>query len=245
MSHRPEKNSECVEIRLTYSLKQRFLAACQKAGDTPSQALREAMADYILQVETAGKPSFFQELTMKLIHNPLKTAGMALTSLAAFALMAAPSSADERLFKALDSNGDGVLTETDTAPLEEVIFILDKDSSNSITIDEFRIMAKYGRIFVPDNMPDKVSLTSKSVHTNKASNTVDFVGDVGIEFSDNGGVKLGKETPAIGTLVTIDLSAPGEVRFKTQQMTLDEMSKVSELDHLSVRLEGDVLSQTP
>ena len=245
MSNRPEKNSERVEVRATYTLKQRFLNACKTAGQTPSEALRDAMADYILRVEAAGKPTFFQELSMKLIHNPLKTAGMALTSLAAFALIAAPSSADERLFKALDSNGDGVLTETDTAPLEKVIFVLDKDDSESITLDEFRTIARYGRIFVPEKASGKIALLANKVLVNEGEGRAEYKGDVDIEWSDDdsGAFTLGKDSQAIGTLVTIDLSEPGEVRFETQKMTLDEMSGVSDLDHLAVEVESDLLAR--
>ena len=151
MSNRPEKNSERVEVRATYTLKQRFLNACKTAGQTPSEALRDAMADYILRVEATGKPTFFQELTMKLIHNPLKTAGMALTSLAAFALIAAPSSADERLFSSYDKDKNGQITEAEIDA--EAIAALDTDQSGSITLQEFTPISHR------ETITDKVSLT--------------------------------------------------------------------------------------
>jgi len=250
MSHRPEKNSERVEIRLTYSLKQRFLAACKRAGDTPSEALRGAMADYILQVEAAGKPNFFQELTMKLIHNPLKTATMALTTLAAFALVAAPSSADERLFKALDSNGDGVLTETDSAPLERVIYVLDADNSKSITLDEFRTMARYGRLFQPEASKGQLSGQSDRVTVSEDSQEIIFSGEPNITFTppdENGdeGLHITEDAKTVISLVTIDLSSPGEVRFKSENMTLDALSQIDDLNHIVVEIEEDLMDNWP
>ena len=200
MSHRPEKNSERVEIRLTYSLKQRFLAACKRAGDTPSEALRGAMADYILQVDAAGKPNFFQELTMKLIHNPLKTATMALTSLAAFALVAAPSSADERLFKALDENGDGALTQTDSAIGDEVIYALDEDDSKSVTLDEFKLYSAYGVMVAIDDLP--------SIRISEDSS----------ELTDEERKARAKEVFLEQTLISIDLSQIGKVKIVKEPM---------------------------
>ena len=248
MSNRPEKNSERVEVRATYTLKQRFLNACKTAGQTPSEALRDAMADYILRVEAAGKPTFFQELSMKLIHNPLKTAGMALTSLAAFALIAAPSSADERLFKALDSNGDGVLTETDTAPLEKVIFVLDEDDSDSITLDEFRTMARYGRLFQPKAGKGRLSAQSDKISISEDSDEVRFSGEPNITFTapdENGdeGFHITENAETIISLVTIDLSSPGEVRFKSENVTMEELSQIGSLDHMVVELEGGLLAR--
>ena len=151
MAKRPEKNSERVEVRLPYSLKQRFLRACERAGETPSEALRDAMADYILRIEQAGKPTQWETLTMKLIHNPLKAAGMTLASLAAFALMAAPSSADERLFASYDSNRDGQITDTEIET--EVILALDTDQSNSIQLEEFVPISQR------ETITDKLTLT--------------------------------------------------------------------------------------
>ena len=239
MSNRPEKNSERVEVRATYTLKQRFLNACKTAGQTPSEALRDAMADYILRVEATGKPTFFQELTMKLIHNPLKTAGMALTSLAAFALIAAPSSADERLFKALDSNGDGVLTETDTAPLEKVIFVLDKDGSDSITLDEFRTIARYGRLFEPEKIKGKIDVSAKEIFVDNNTSQAEFSGDVDITLHPTDE----HTSSTIVSLVTIDLTEPGEIRFKSENVTMEELSQIGSLDHMVVELEGDLLDR--
>ena len=88
---------------------------------------------------------------MKLIHNPLKAAGMALTSLAAFAMIAAPSSADERLFSSYDKDKNGQITEAEIDA--EAIAALDTDQNGSITLQEFRPISHQ------ETITDKVSLT--------------------------------------------------------------------------------------
>lgn len=91
----PEKLSERLEIRLPHSVKQRFLAACKRAGETPSDVLRTAMNGYIAEVETIEHQTFIQELTMKLVQSPLKALAMTGTSIAAAIMFtAAPSVAD-------------------------------------------------------------------------------------------------------------------------------------------------------
>ena len=93
----PEKLSERLEIRLHYSVKQRFLAACRRTGDVPSDVLRAAMKGYIETVEAAEQPSLAKELSMKLIHNPLKTLAALGTSIAAAVMFTAtPSIAEDR-----------------------------------------------------------------------------------------------------------------------------------------------------
>ena len=145
-----EKQTERIEVRLGVTQRDQFLAACKRAGDTPSDVLRAAMSSYIAKIQSAERKTLRQELAMKLIHNPLKAAGMALTSLAAFALIAAPSSADERLFNALDSNGDGILTMADAAVADETISVLDRDYSGAVTLEEFKIRVVVGEMVVSD-----------------------------------------------------------------------------------------------
>jgi len=245
-----EKQTERIEVRLGVTLRDQFLSACKRAGDTPSDVLRAAMSDYVGKVQLAERKTLRQELMMKLIHNPLKTAIMALTSLAAFALVAAPSSADERLFKALDSNGDGVLTETDSAPLERVIFVLDADDSESITLDEFRTMARYGRLFQPEADSGRLSAQSDRVTISEDSQEIIFSGEPNITFTppdENGdeGLHITENAKTVISLVTIDLSAPGEVRFKSENMTLDALRQIDDLNHIVIEIEEDLMDNWP
>lgn len=146
-----EKQTERLEVRLGVTQRDQFLAACKRAGDTPSDVLRAAMSSYIAKVQSAERKTLRQELTMKLIHNPLKAAGMALTSLAAFAMIAAPSSADERLFSSYDKDKNGQITEAEIDA--EAIAALDTDQSGSITLQEFTPISHR------ETITDKVSLT--------------------------------------------------------------------------------------
>ena len=129
-----EKQTERIEVRLGVTLRDQFLGACKRAGDTPSDILRAAMSDYVGKVELAERKTLRQELMMKLIHNPLKTATMALTSLAAFALVAAPSSADSYTFNTYDTNSDNVLSTEDGFPtadrLDALLACYDVDRNN-------------------------------------------------------------------------------------------------------------------
>ena len=110
-----EKQTARMEIRLGASLRTRFLETCQRAGDTPSDVLREAMADYVLRIEAAERKTLKQELFMKLIRNPLKAAAMTLaTATAAFTLAVPAVTAETDPFKLFDTNNDGVLTSADT-----------------------------------------------------------------------------------------------------------------------------------
>lgn len=237
-----EKQSERLEVRLGPSLRDRFLAACQRAGDTPSAVLRHAMAEYVSSLDLAERKTLTQELIMKLIHNPLKMAGMALTSLAAFTLMAAPGSADEKLFKALDSNGDGVLTKTDNAPLDKVVFVLDEDNSDSITLDEFRIAARYARIFARPQADGAFQVQADQVTMNEAANRAEYAGRVGFKWArtasgDQPDFITEDGADIVSSLVTIDLSAPGEVRFKTQTLTIAELTAIDRLDRVIIELQ--------
>lgn len=239
-----EKQSERLEVRLSASLRDQFLLACKRAGQTPSDVLRAAMSDYVEKVELAERKTLHQELTMKLIHNPLKAASMALASLTAFALLAAPSSADEKLFKTLDSNGDGVLTEKDTAPLEKVILILDEDGSDSITLDEFRTMARYGHLFDASQVNGKIELQAKRLVIDDNTNEAVFSGDVDrIWTPGNDASRIPSPQNIIGSLVTIDLTTPGEVRFKTEEMTMRELVDIGELDRLVIQIDSGLLDQ--
>ena len=233
-----EKQTERIEVRLGITQRDQFLAACKRAGDTPSDVLRAAMSSYIVKVQSAERKNLRQELAMKLIHNPLKTAGMALTSLAAFALISAPSSADERLFKALDSNGDGILTETDTAPLEKVIFALDTDDSDSITLDEFRTTSSYGHLFLPKKSPQGLSLQANEIIISYKEPTAEYVGEVDLYWtSDQDRENYSISSKDAGTLVTIDLPNPGEIRFKSKTVTWQELSDARAIDHLVIEYE--------
>ncbi len=253
MAMRPEKNSERVEVRLPYSLKQRFLSACERAGETPSEALRDAMADYILRIEQAGKPNLFEGMTMRLIHNPLKAAGMTLASLTAFALMAAPSSADERLFKALDLDGDGAISAEDLSETDRILIkVLDSDFSDTVTLDEFRLITRFGRITITGSI-GSIAVGTNSVTVNEHQSGTVIDGQIELEEPQTEGVELilpdeetwlaaalvaehddateGNANVGLGNhhanVVTLDLSQAGQVRLTSERVDWDDFDPES------------------
>jgi len=108
-----EKKSEMLDVRLPFGLKQALVEACRKQGVTVSDTVRGLISEYVNATKAGQTHPKLRGIAMKIARNPLKTTGMALTSLAAFALTAAPSTADERLFKALDLDGDGTISAHD------------------------------------------------------------------------------------------------------------------------------------
>ena len=134
---RPEKLSERIEVRLPYSDKQRFLEACRKVGEVPSEVLRLAMQDYVVRVEAAEKPTLTEDLTMTFIRNPLKTLSMAAASLMAVTLFTAtPSIADEALFETFDRNQDGKIDGDEVSG--DIVDLLDANRSSAIDPKEFQ-----------------------------------------------------------------------------------------------------------
>lgn len=137
----PEKQTSRLEVRLGPSLRQRFLDTCERVGDTPSDVIRAAMSDYILRIETAERKTLKQELTMRLIRNPLKTIGMTLSAAAAMLAFAVPvGTADTDPFKLLDENGDGVLSSADEAfkeALDPLLVTADTNKDGVLSKAEF------------------------------------------------------------------------------------------------------------
>jgi len=94
---RKEKKSETLEVRLPYSKKEAFKAACEREGITASHAMRTFIDAYLKQSRQRKLKQISQEITMKLFQNPLKTAGAVGAALTgAVLLTAAPSMAEDR-----------------------------------------------------------------------------------------------------------------------------------------------------
>jgi len=139
---RNEKKSESLDVRLPYSVKQRFMAQAKARGETASEAVRNFIEAY-LDASAAGelpipKRSF---VTMVKPHAK-KIAGMAGAAIGgAFILTLLPTAAAaEAVFELFDENTDGVLTEGEIAPNDTpLIQILDRDGSGGVSIDEFQM----------------------------------------------------------------------------------------------------------
>ncbi|HVY88803.1 MAG TPA: EF-hand domain-containing protein [Hyphomonadaceae bacterium] len=110
------KKTEMIEVRVSHEVKRDFLAACQRAGRTASDVIREAVDEFI-----AGRksPVAKKAAVLALIPKPLRrkrylAAGAAMAGLAT--LVALPSAAAQRpesSFKAMDLNGDGVISQAE------------------------------------------------------------------------------------------------------------------------------------
>lgn len=73
-------------------------------------------------------------------RNPAKSVStLAATAAAVFFLTAAPSAANEAEFKVYDANEDGAITlgEIAQGADNEIIFLLDRDGSGGVTLNEF------------------------------------------------------------------------------------------------------------
>lgn len=107
---RREKKSETVEIRLPYSQKQDFMAACRAQGTTASDAIRDFIAEYVER--THGHDGNVVALRQMPRKSALIAAGVGAGALLLGAVPAAADTVD------VDANQDGVVStqnDSDTA----------------------------------------------------------------------------------------------------------------------------------
>ncbi len=143
---RKEKKSEMLDVRLPYGLKQDLVKACRERNTTVSDTVRGLIAAHLDQAERATQPSPLQEIAMTFIRNPLKTAGMTLTSVAAALVFAAqPSVADDALFRSFDKNQDGRLADDDGVH-GTAIRVLDVNDDGAVDLDEFKPLAELSEV---------------------------------------------------------------------------------------------------
>lgn len=97
MTQRKEKKSETLEVRLPYSKKEAFKAACEEEGITASHAVRTFIDAYLRRSRQMKAKRIAKDISMTLIRNPLKTTGglaAAATAIGAVLTFALPSVAD-------------------------------------------------------------------------------------------------------------------------------------------------------
>lgn len=113
------KKSQMLEVRLPHQTKQDFVAACQRAGRTASDVLREAVQTFIDADRKRPAPQTGKLIAM--IPAPVRKRRYVVGAAAALALGAAvllPSTAAAgpdfaALFQKMDRDGDGVLTQSE------------------------------------------------------------------------------------------------------------------------------------
>jgi hypothetical protein len=102
---RREKKSETLEIRLPYTQKQAFMAACRERGVTASDTLRRLIDEEMTPVSEG------RSWARTLRRNPLKAAASFVgTALAAVTFSTGASFAEDDVFDRLDRDSDGVVT---------------------------------------------------------------------------------------------------------------------------------------
>lgn len=97
MKQHREKKSETLEVRLPYSKKEAFKAACEAEGITASHAVRTFIDAYLRRSRQMKAKRIAKDISMTLIRNPLKTTGglaAGATAIGAFLSLALPSVAD-------------------------------------------------------------------------------------------------------------------------------------------------------
>lgn len=244
-----EKKSEMLDVRLPFGLKQALVEACRKQGVTVSDTVRGLISEYVNATKAGQTHPKLRGIAMKIARNPLKTTGMALTSLAAFALTAAPSTADERLFKALDLDGDGTISAHDLNETDQIVIqVLDADHSETVTLDEFRLITQFGRFTMGG--PVKIEATTVTVNEDRTQATYGGRVDLNLEPQNDGfelrlpdtetwsQEELGLQHLAEGqtegsvdisfpdihhaSIVTLDLSEAGQVKLTSERVAWED-----------------------
>ncbi len=109
-SARPEKKSETIEVRVSYSEKLAFMEACKQAGTTASHAIRGYIGDFL------GPERAMQKRSQILIAMALLV--LSVVAAAAFVWTnSGPQAATTgtRVVQYFDKDGDGVITLADSA----------------------------------------------------------------------------------------------------------------------------------
>ena len=136
---RPEKKSETIEVRVSYSEKLAFMEACKQAGTTASHAIRGYIGD-VLDPDHSAKSKKARIWTV------LVAATIALLAAALFwqtTQSSAPTTVD-RILASLDHNDDGVITAddatsgpaTDKATITWLLSSMDADEDGIATPEE-------------------------------------------------------------------------------------------------------------
>lgn len=137
----PEKKSETLEVRLPYSQKRAFMAACAADGTTASEEVRGFVGRFL--DARAMKPGRTIVMTAK--KNPLKAAASLLAVAGAgFALGTNGASvAADPDFERLDQDRDGALSAREIAPnAAALVAELDVDASGDVSEAELIAVGK-------------------------------------------------------------------------------------------------------
>jgi len=134
---RPEKKSETIEVRVSYTEKLAFMEACRQAGTTASHAIRDYIGEFLNPAGTKPVKS-----SMMILAGFTALVGFAVT-IAYFAQQSAdPVTTGERVMRYFDHDGDGLLTTADAenaankGTVEWLLATSDKNGDGSIDVAE-------------------------------------------------------------------------------------------------------------
>ena len=144
MTKRPEKKSETIEVRVSYSEKQAFKEACEAAGTTASSSIRS----YIARVLTPESP-----WNTPLVRSVLAIGVLVFAAGVVASFTRAPEPVDKLsnpFMAMLDRNGDGVVSAADQDLMDmeeaESWFLLkekaDQNKDGQLTRDELENQAR-------------------------------------------------------------------------------------------------------
>lgn len=126
---RPEKKSETIEVRVSYTEKLAFMEACRNAGTTASHAIRDYIGG-VLQPNNSEANKTRLVIGLGLVL----TASLTAVGVFLFQREARPATTGERVVRYFDQNGDGTITAADaenTANKETIDWLLETGDQNS------------------------------------------------------------------------------------------------------------------
>lgn len=154
---RPEKKSETIEVRVSYTEKLAFMEACRQAGTTASHAIRDYIGDF--QTPGGGKKNA-TKIAASLIFAALLLLAVGSLYLSQRALD--PATTGERVVRYFDQDGDGILTTADAEnsegaeTIQWLLTTADQNADGRIDSEEINALADVLielRGTHPDGMP--------------------------------------------------------------------------------------------
>ncbi len=158
MSKRPEKKSETIEVRVSYSEKLAFMKACQQAGTTASQTIRSYIGDFLnagidkSKIDLKARLSILAGVAGLAVICAIVAVTVFDQSDAGALTNKRPAiSARHQLVQYFDQNKDGFISADDADGLEgmraetliEMIALGDKNMDAKLDDSEFAFLAKF------------------------------------------------------------------------------------------------------
>lgn len=144
MTKRPEKKSETIEVRVSYSEKLAFMDACKKAGTTASHAIRDYMNDFL-------SPEGVR--TTKKRHLTLTIGALSFVAIITALVLSVPTAqqptTSEQVLAYFDRNHDGYISAVDIEnadagdqkSIQSLLDIMDDNLDGRVDTNEMEALA--------------------------------------------------------------------------------------------------------